>query len=833
MTRKNKADEKLSQTKLFIGGLSQTVSDDDIDSHFNGIGPIRRCFVVKDPASGKSRRIAFVDFALEDHATLAISSLHGSILHGRSITVRKAFLRDRRSAHAEDTEDAEGVEDTEEAEEAEDAEEAEEAEEAEDAKGAGAAENAGDAEDAGDSASGKHKNQNSKVLKKTKKVKQVEPDKAVTAKVVVKNKAETLSSGAKPMRTVILRRRDDTELSEEQAVAAFEKVTKHKVEHTLAVDRGREVRCMFSKWHQAGSAAAQIHGDKFNAVIDALRTGERTTIIVRNLPFRVSVAAVKATFLGIAKVRNVRLAPPKLSSKFGRKAAAGSSGDVKDGKDGKDDNVKAASEDDVVSCGGYAFVEFFLVSDANHAVKQVNGKTIGGRTVAVDIAMGRSLYKSHKEREQEESESDSASKSGEEAANNSDRNPNAKKVEEAEKNGNIQVDLATQKPGRESRSSPEELGRTVFVRNLAFHAVGNQVWNAMQERFGKVEQAVVVKDRATGRSRGTAFVRFAKLEDAKRAIEAGEGEAEETNAGERAGIWLHERKLTIVKAVNRAHADQSVQPNENGKASAGFENTDEKRSEGDDPRNLRLAWVGRIDPASKQGKALSEQELESRAKAEQDKRFKLARNPNAFISKVRLCVRNLPREIDELMLKAVFRMAVATKRGGRGRGRVPKIAHCTITKEVGKAGAIGRSKGFGFVEFAAHADALAALEVLNNNERAMDVLNAGGAMFGLDGKGKDTVRKIWGPRRRLFVEFSVEDWRKVKLLNGIKERGKLLRDDHRKSDAYDGDGDKKFRGKKRPRGSDPAEKPVESSRPAVRHDDRQRRKHSHGKKSRR
>ena len=55
--------------------------------------------------------------------------------------------------------------------------------------------------------------------------------------------------------------------------------------------------------------------------------------------------------------------------------------------------------------------------------------------------------------------------------------------------------------------------------------VGNLSWNLGQEElqeifaeFGEVEEAVIINDRETGRSRGFAFVTFANDEDAAKAI---------------------------------------------------------------------------------------------------------------------------------------------------------------------------------------------------------------------------------------------------------------------------------------------------------------------------
>ncbi|KAI5815442.1 glycine-rich RNA-binding protein [Pyronema omphalodes] len=59
----------------------------------------------------------------------------------------------------------------------------------------------------------------------------------------------------------------------------------------------------------------------------------------------------------------------------------------------------------------------------------------------------------------------------------------------------------------------------LFVGGLAWHTDDNTL-RAKFEEFGQVEEAVVVKDRDTGRSRGFGFVRYANDTDADSAISA-------------------------------------------------------------------------------------------------------------------------------------------------------------------------------------------------------------------------------------------------------------------------------------------------------------------------
>ncbi|KFH40539.1 Glycine-rich RNA-binding protein-like protein [Hapsidospora chrysogenum ATCC 11550] len=59
----------------------------------------------------------------------------------------------------------------------------------------------------------------------------------------------------------------------------------------------------------------------------------------------------------------------------------------------------------------------------------------------------------------------------------------------------------------------------LFIGGLAWHTEEGTLRQKFEE-FGPVEEAVVVKDRDTGRSRGFGFVRYNQEEDAQKAIAA-------------------------------------------------------------------------------------------------------------------------------------------------------------------------------------------------------------------------------------------------------------------------------------------------------------------------
>lgn len=62
----------------------------------------------------------------------------------------------------------------------------------------------------------------------------------------------------------------------------------------------------------------------------------------------------------------------------------------------------------------------------------------------------------------------------------------------------------------------------LYVGNLSFNVTSNDLEKIFGE-FGQIEDATVITDRQTGRSKGFGFVTFASDQDAQAAIEATNG----------------------------------------------------------------------------------------------------------------------------------------------------------------------------------------------------------------------------------------------------------------------------------------------------------------------
>jgi len=82
-------------SKLFVGNLSYSTTDDRVREVFEQHGEVLSATVVRDRATGQSRGFGFVEFGSDEHAQTAMQSLYGADLDGRSITVNVARERER------------------------------------------------------------------------------------------------------------------------------------------------------------------------------------------------------------------------------------------------------------------------------------------------------------------------------------------------------------------------------------------------------------------------------------------------------------------------------------------------------------------------------------------------------------------------------------------------------------------------------------------------------------------------------------------------------------------------------------------------------------------
>jgi RNA recognition motif-containing protein/exosome complex RNA-binding protein Csl4 len=82
--------ERPTGRKIFVGGLSREVSDDDLLEAFKKFGKVVDHVVMKDRETGNNRGFGFVTFAKDEDGDKAISGLNKQDFMGRRLTVNDA-----------------------------------------------------------------------------------------------------------------------------------------------------------------------------------------------------------------------------------------------------------------------------------------------------------------------------------------------------------------------------------------------------------------------------------------------------------------------------------------------------------------------------------------------------------------------------------------------------------------------------------------------------------------------------------------------------------------------------------------------------------------------
>ncbi|XP_008310123.1 RNA-binding protein 28 [Cynoglossus semilaevis] len=433
---------------------------------------------------------------------------------------------------------------------------------------------------------------------------------------------------------------------------------------------------------------------------------------------------------------------------------------------------------------GFAFVMFKTVYQASKALSAMNLKEIKGRQVAVDWAVAKDKYmaalqsvtpenkgvkdtakqsdpetdddekqtqaspstktilnkpdKQHVKKIQTEDKDDSSEQHSEEEEDDdneagsslgSDESPvesEDDENDEEEDEDNDDGESTQRKTPKKCLPSDVKEGRTIFIRNLSFDTE-EDVLEEVLLQYGELNYIKVVLHPDTGHSKGCAFCQFKTKEAADKCIAVAQDEAEN------GGIRVDGRKLLIVAAVTRE--DATTLKVKKVKVETGT-------------RNLYLAREGLIRAGTKVAEGVSESDMIKRTRFEEVKRAKL-RDINVFVSKTRLCVHNLSKSVDNKKLKALCLQALKGLKGVR-------ITECRVMydKKPVKGQAMGRSLGYGFVQFQEHDHALRTLRHLNNNP------------------------DIFGSNKRPIVEFSLEDSRKLKLKEKRQQKNKEFSKKH-------------------------------------------------------
>ena len=77
-------------SKLYVGNLSYSVRDDDLQQQFSAFGDVQSAKVMMDRDTGRSKGFGFVEMGSADQAEAAIRGMNGQNVGGRDMVVNIA-----------------------------------------------------------------------------------------------------------------------------------------------------------------------------------------------------------------------------------------------------------------------------------------------------------------------------------------------------------------------------------------------------------------------------------------------------------------------------------------------------------------------------------------------------------------------------------------------------------------------------------------------------------------------------------------------------------------------------------------------------------------------
>ena len=83
-------------TKLYVGNLSPTTTQAQIQDLFKASGNVVSCTLIMDKVTSKSKGFAFVEMGSDAEAAKAMADCNGKELDGRALKVNEAKPREER-----------------------------------------------------------------------------------------------------------------------------------------------------------------------------------------------------------------------------------------------------------------------------------------------------------------------------------------------------------------------------------------------------------------------------------------------------------------------------------------------------------------------------------------------------------------------------------------------------------------------------------------------------------------------------------------------------------------------------------------------------------------
>lgn len=77
-------------SKLFVGSLAWTATDQDLEDFFKQAGTVVSAKVIVDRDTNRSKGFGFVEMSSDDEAKAAVDKLNGKDLAGRPVAISEA-----------------------------------------------------------------------------------------------------------------------------------------------------------------------------------------------------------------------------------------------------------------------------------------------------------------------------------------------------------------------------------------------------------------------------------------------------------------------------------------------------------------------------------------------------------------------------------------------------------------------------------------------------------------------------------------------------------------------------------------------------------------------
>ncbi len=84
------------ETKLYVGNMSYSTTENELQTLFSEVGSVVTVDMIKDRMTGKAKGFAFVTMSSAEEAEKAISMFNGKEVDGRTLTVNIARPREER-----------------------------------------------------------------------------------------------------------------------------------------------------------------------------------------------------------------------------------------------------------------------------------------------------------------------------------------------------------------------------------------------------------------------------------------------------------------------------------------------------------------------------------------------------------------------------------------------------------------------------------------------------------------------------------------------------------------------------------------------------------------